>query len=375
MAPIAVRKKAIEPSDILIFLPDLRGGGAERIGLILGEEFLRAGCSVEFVLMQARGELLGEAEEQFAVHSLDCTRAREVPLKFARYLRERRPDALLAAMWPLTGIASIATRIAGSSTRLVASEHNDFRLMPSIKGWERWGLKYFGRALYGRCDGIVAVSAGVADSLREVAGLPLERITVIHNPVRRFEPGELTDDDCRLLSGWLESEIRLIAIGSLKQQKGFDVLLRSLAELRERIDARLLILGEGPLRGELEALSRDLGVDRHVWLPGFRHNPSAFLQHADVFILSSNWEGFGNVLVEALAAGVSVVSTDCLSGPSEILEGGRYGTLVEVGDHASLARGIEASVFCPFNRDLLIERAASFSPERAAQKYLEMFEK
>lgn len=357
---------------IFILLPDLRGGGAERINLVLAEEFVRAGHEVEFVLMQARGELLAEAEARFPVRSLGCTRVRQVPLRLAQYLRERRPDALLAAMWPLTGIAGVATLISGRPIRLVASEHTDLRRAVSIKRYERLALKHLGQHLYRPCHGVVAVSAGVSDSLREVAGLSPERISVVHNPVRPLPPEDMTENDRRRLSGWLEGETRLVAVGGLKPAKGFDVLLRALTELRRRRDARLLILGEGPLRSELEALARVLGVAEHVWLPGFRPNPATFLQHAHVFLLSSNWEGFGNVIVEALAAGVPVVSTDCLSGPSEILEGGRYGLMVPVGDASALARATEEMLSRPMDRDLLSRRAQDFAPEKAAGAYLEL---
>ena len=357
---------------ISILLPDLRGGGVERIRLVLAEEFVRAGHEVEFVLLQARGQLLAEAEARFPVRSLGCTRMRQAPLRLATYLRERQPDALLAAMWPLTGIAALATRLAGRSTRLVASEHNDFRHMPSLKPAERWGLKRFGRQLYAPCHSVVAVSAGVADSLREVAGLPPERITVIHNPVRPLPPDPMTEDDRQSLAGWLEGEARLIAVGALKPAKGFDVLLRALADLRQRRDARLLILGEGPLRASLESLAADLGVAESVWLPGFRPNPGTFLQHAHAFVLSSNWEGFGNVIVEALAAGVPVVSTDCPSGPAEILEDGEYGRLVPVGDAHAMARAIEATLDTPPAPEALTARAQNFAPEKAARAYLDL---
>lgn len=344
----------------------------ERIRIVLAREFAHAGHEVEFVLMQARGELLAEAQAEFSIVDLATPRARNVPFVLARYLRRRRPDALLAAMWPLTGIAGLATRLAGRSARLVASEHNDFRHMPSLKPAERWALRRFGPRLYAPCHDVVAVSAGVADSLQEVAGLLPERVTVIHNPVRPLPPDPMTEDDRQNLAGWLRGEARLIAIGTLKRQKGFDVLLRALADLRQRRDARLLILGEGPLRADLERLAADLGVTESVWLPGFRPNPGTFLQHAHAFVLSSNWEGFGNVIVESLAAGVPVVSTDCPSGPSEILESRTYGRLVPVGEAQAMARAIEATLDTPPNHGALKVRAQSFAPEKAARAYLQL---
>nr|WP_195759499.1 glycosyltransferase [Spiribacter sp. 2438] len=182
----------------------------------------------------------------------------------------------------------------------------------------------------------------------------------------------MTTEDRRALDGWLAGETRLIAVGTLKRAKGYDVLLRVLADLRGRRDARLLILGEGPLRGELEALARDLGVGESLWMPGFCPNPATFLKHAHVFVLSSNWEGFGNVIVEALAAGVSVVSTDCLSGSAEILDGGRFGRLVATGDTPGMAKAIEEAAHSPDDLDRLKARAEDFRPARQAACYLEL---
>ncbi|UOK72806.1 glycosyltransferase [Ancylobacter polymorphus] len=357
---------------ISILLPDLRCGGAERVMLDLAHEFVRAGHEVEFVCMQARGEFLGEARQSFSLVDLATPRARHLPLALTRYLRRRRPVSLLAAMWPLTGIAGVATRLAGRDIRLVSSEHVDFRHTPSLRQSERWALKRFGQQLYAPCHSVVAVSQGVADSLQEVAGLSVERLTVIHNPVRPLPPGLMTAEDRRHLAGWLEGGMRLIAIGTLKRQKGYDVLLRALADLRKRQDARLLILGEGQLRDELERLAVNLGIADGVWMPGFRANPGTFLQHADVFVMSSNWEGFGNVIVEALAAGVAIVSTDCPSGPAEILDNGRYGHLVPPADAMALSRAIARMLDAPMPPDLLKARARSFRPPDKAAQYLRL---
>lgn len=275
-------------------------------------------------------------------------------------------------MWPLTGIASTAARLSGYRGRLVASEHVDFRSTPSFKPVERAALNRFGRVFYAPCSRVVAVSNGVADSLEEVAGLTRDRIEVIHNPVRAHATEVMCEDDSHTLQGWLNAENRLIAIGSLKRQKGFDVLLNALAELRQRCDARLLILGEGALRSELEALALHLGVAEYLWMPGFRPNTGMFLRHAHVFVLSSNWEGFGNVIVEALSAGVPVVSTDCPSGPFEILEGGRFGRLVPPSDPSSLASAIDSSLRDKSCATQLKARASEFNPAKQAELYLEL---
>lgn len=357
---------------ISICIPNLVGGGAERVNLNLAEQFKRSGHEVEFVLLKARGELLDQTEVQFPIHALNVKRFRQAVVPLAHYLRERTPNALLAAMWPLTGVAGAAIRLARGRTRLLASEHTDFRMAVSIRRGERLAMRHLGNWFYQPCHRVVAVSNGVAESLCEVARIPRSKIEVIHNPVQTDPNGLVGDQDLAAISGWLAGQIRLIAVGSLKKPKGFDVLLHALAKLRQRQDARLLILGEGPLRMELEQLSVELGISDDVWLPGFRPNPGAFLRHANVFVLSSNWEGFGNVIVEALSAGLPVVSTDCRSGPAEILENGKYGTLVPVGDPVALSNAIEKALAAPISSDILRRRAEDFAPEIAAAAYLRL---
>jgi glycosyltransferase involved in cell wall biosynthesis len=161
-------------------------------------------------------------------------------------------------------------------------------------------------------------------------------------------------------------------VGSLKPAKDFALLLAAFAKLRQHSNARLLILGEGPLRGELEALKCRLGLDGAVDMPGFVASPYPYLAKADVFVLSSAWEGFGNVIVEALACGTPVVSTDCPSGPGEILADGRYGMLVAPGDAAALAQAILASLAAEHDRAALIRRSQDFSVAKAAEQYLEL---
>lgn len=360
---------------ISILLPDLRGGGAERVNLDLAHEFARQGHRVEFVLMKADGELLTEAQAAFSVVDLNCPRVRNLPLALTRYLRRRRPDALLAAMWPLTGIAGIAARLSGRKIRVVASEHVDFRSTPSLKPFERLVLSRFGRLLYAPCSKVVGVSVGVCESLEAVAGLSTYQLLVIHNPVRQMLPEAVSTQDQNLLSGWLEGKEKLIAIGSLKRQKGFDVLLRAFAKVRQHRDIKLLILGDGNLRRELEDLAKELGIEGDVWLPGFRSNPGTFLKHADCFVLSSHWEGFGNVVVEALSVGLPVVSTDCPSGPSDILAAGKFGILTPPGDFSKMASAICMSLDKEHDLAPLKARAADFNPQKQAEQYLKLLTK
>ena len=358
---------------IAIVLPNLAGGGVERVRLLLAEQFLAQGYAVDFVLAQARGELIEEVPKGSRIVSLDAPRLLSVPWRLSNYVRRERPDAMLAALWPLTGLAGLALRLARSNIPLVVSEHNDLRKVPSIKPRERVLLKLLGPWLYGRAARVVAVSRGVKDSLIETGRLEPGSIAVIHNPIRQSGPDDPDPADCALLDWWGEGRaIKLIAIGSLKPQKDYPTLLGALRRIRETREARLIVLGDGPERDRLEALARSEGLDEAVRFPGFRAEPYPFLKRADLFVLSSQWEGLGNVITEALLCGCRVVATDCQSGPAELLADGRFGTLVPVADPEALATAVAEKIARPHDPLPGIAWASQFTPEATARAYLQL---
>ncbi len=359
---------------VSIFLPNLVGGGVERIRLVLAHEFSRAGQEVEFVLMQAKGPLLDEAQAAFSVVDLDAPRVRAVPFALASYLRHRRPDALLAAMWPLTVVAPLAQRLSGHRCKVLVSEHN--ALSVQYRDWgraHRAAMRASMAVGYRLAHRRVGVSLGVVENIAALSGLQPEAFDVIHNPVPpRAEPTTETMHDAEAL--WSSPRgARIVTVGSMKTQKNHPLLLRAFARL-DRPDARLMFVGDGTGRDALLSLARDLGVADRVIFTGFKLDPTPFYKTADLFVLSSDYEGFGNVIVEAMSCGTPVVSTDCPSGPSEILDRGRYGRLVPVGDVAGLSRAMDTALDAPSDRVKLQTRAADFSPEIAARKYLELLD-
>jgi glycosyltransferase involved in cell wall biosynthesis len=223
---------------------------------------------------------------------------------------------------------------------------------------------------YRWADAITACSDGVADDLAATSGLPRDLITTIYNPVVNpalLEKAEEQPDHPWLAQG--EPPV-ILGVGRLRPQKDFETLIRAFAALRRRRPARLLILGTGPEQERLESLVRELDLQRDVELAGFRQNATAYMSRAALFALSSAWEGLPTVIIEALACGCPVVSTDCVSGPSEILEGGRYGRLAPVGDAPALAEAMERTLAEPPSAELLRQRSWDFSNERAARRYL-----
>lgn len=362
------------PQDkVSILLPDLRPGGAERVGMNLANAFVARGVAVDMVLMRKQGELLDVLDPRIRVVDLCAPRPRHVLLPLVRYLHDSRPTALLANMWPLTILAVLARWKSRVRCRLVAVEHTTWSASRLVRRWRtRMMIKTTMHWLLPRADAVLAVSKGAAADLEQFAGLPAGLVRAQYNPATQ---GDVVTEPSfpESFQPWAGGKHkRVLAAGTLKEVKDFPVLLRAFARLRDKVDVRLLILGEGEERTTLEALIQELDLQQTVFLPGFVPDTTSFHAHADLFVLSSSNEGFGNVIVEALEQGTPVVSTDCFSGPAEILEGGRYGTLVPVGDVEALAQAMQDSLLRHHDSEVLKRRAQDFSVDKIAEQYLDM---
>lgn len=360
---------------ISILLPDLRGGGAERVNLTLAREFVRAGYEVELVLRNARGELLAEAQKDFSVCDLAVSRVRYLLPKLVSYLRDYRPDVLIAVMWPLTVVAPLAQRLSGHRCKVIVSEHGILSAQYRERGAVHGLLLRLSAGLgYRLADHRVGVSAGVVADMAALSGVQRDSFDVIYNPVHsRPDPDEATLEEVdRLWAG--PRGARILTVGAMKAVKNHPMLLRAFASIK-RPDARLMFVGDGGGRDSLLSLARELGLSDRVIFAGFQEDPTPFYISADLFVLSSDREGFGVVIVEAMACGTPVVCTDCPSGPREILDGGRFGRLVRVGDEESLAAGIRQSLMSPTKGEELKQRAAQFSPQYAANRYFALLGK
>ena len=355
---------------IAILLPDLRGGGAEKMHLPMAQLWLEQGFAVDFVLLSRQGELLDFVPRGARVISLEAGRTVSAIRPLVRYLRTNRPDCLLAAMWPLTTAAALATWIAGIPCVVVLSEHNNMSAQYAGWGWfHNIAMRLTMAWAFRKATHVVAVSHGVAKDLASLAWMEEGDFRVIYNPAatRGVHGIEKLPRD----TGPRENGL-VLAVGSLKEQKNHALLIRAFAALNKKMACRLRILGDGPLRGTLEALIKECGMEASIELPGFVDDPSSEYLSAHVFVLSSDYEGFGNVIVEALEHGVPVVSTDCPSGPREILEDGKYGTLVPVGDVDALAAAMDDALSREHDREALKRRAQDFSVDKAADAYLDL---
>jgi glycosyltransferase involved in cell wall biosynthesis len=339
--------------------------------LLLAQGFAQLGFSVDLVLAKAEGPFLKFVPENVRVVDLNAPRVLFSLPCLVRYLRQTRPEAMLSALDHANLVAILARRLARTPTRLVVSVRNTMSLASSNAPSTRGRLvPIFARWLYPTAERVIAVSGGVAEDIIRLYHLPKAQVRVIYNHV--VTPELLSKASEPLSHPWFQpgEPPVILGVGRLTQQKDFITLIRAFALVRRQVEARLVILGEGEDRPRLEQLAAELGLQADVALPGFVENPYAFMRRSAVFALSSRWEGFGNVLIEAMACGTRVVATDCLSGPREILEDGKWGKLVPVGNPEALAEAIVETLHNPPSVDPTV-RAKEFSLEKAVEAYLD----
>jgi glycosyltransferase involved in cell wall biosynthesis len=356
-------------SSVAIFLTYLRGGGVERVIINLARGFVEQGLSVDLVLVRKEGDFLSLVPPEVRVVNLEGKRLISSVPALVRYLKENKPVAMLSAMQDINLVALWSRRLAGVSTRVVVSVHNTVsQESQNSTQLKRRIAPFLARKFYPWADAIVTVSQGSADDLVNL-GLSSKRIQVIYNPVVTPELFEKAKE--LIEHPWFEpgSPPVILGVGRLEKQKDFPTLIRAFAQVKQQRPARLMILGEGKDRPELEALVQELGLDHDVALPGFVANPFAYMASSAIFVLSSLYEGLPTVLIEAIAVGTRVVSTDCPSGPAEILENGRYGKLVGVGDIKGMAEAIVSTLENPPDSESLQRKAAEFSLEKAVAEY------
>lgn len=355
---------------VALVLPTAEGGGAERSMVRLANGLHRAGITVDLVLGTAEGEYVDEIAAGVNVIDLRSKRMSSAVPGLVRYLRSRRPTAAVATL-PHGNVAlAIASRLARTGTRVYLREAST----PSELTYGRFDVRdrvtgSLVALAYRQAHGVIAVSNGVATDLHEQFGVPRERIHVIANPVIDADVFELAAEELPFAPFGADTAPVIMGAGRLIADKGFDTLLRAFATVRSQVDARLLILGEGQERAALEGLARDLDLTPYVSMPGFVQNPYAFMARASLFVLSSRREGLPGVLIQAMACGCPVVSTDCKSGPDEVLEGGTYGMLVPVGDDAAMAAAMLTTLAGDTDVEALKRRALDYTLEESVEAF------
>ena len=360
------------PGHVAMYMPSLRGGGAERVMLGLASGFATRGVPVDLVLVRAEGEYLADLPGEVRLIDLGSRRTASSMLKFFRYLRKERPSVVMSALTPTNVSALVAKIIFRINARVIIRQDSTFTEELEIGAAKERAILQVLKWLLPAADGIVAVSQGVAADLRSVAPAASHKVITINNPV--VWPDHPEKAASSINHPWFQDESVpvILSVGRLVPVKEHASLLMAFAQVLESRSARLAILGEGPERRNLIELTEQLGISQHVDLPGFHTNPFAYMSKSNVFVLSSRYEGLPTVLIEAMASGTPVVSTDCRSGPREILEDGKWGHLVPVGDWRAMSEAILDTLDNPIPSDQLIARASDFSADASIDRYLEI---
>ncbi len=370
--------KDSESSRVAVFIPSLRGGGAERAMLLFAEGLLAKGYAVDLLVAQREGPLLNEVPEGARLVDLNERKVSRALPKLIRYLIAERPAALYSTIVNANIAALVAAEwvrlVHGFRCRVVVRESN----VVSPKGPLSLARRLSGLLaprLYRRADAIISVSNDVASELCAAAPKLKDRIHTLPNPVvssRIFEMSELVETHPWVTerATKVSSVPLLVAAGRLHPQKDFPTLIKAFALLRQSLDARLIILGEGEERRSLEQLVAELGLSAAVALPGFTANPYPYFRHADTFVLSSRYEGMPNVLLQAMAFGTPVVATRCQSGAQEVITDPAFGRLVEPGDTERMAAAIAECLKLPRSAAAVKFVAERYSVTHATNEYL-----
>ena len=372
---------------ILFLIRNLQGGGAERSFLNILTNLDRQRFELHLVLWRHTGAYLDAIPADVPLHIFPASRS----FVFTRHIQNIRalasviesvqPDVLLSFL-DGSNVLSLETKLVKKpDCAFVISQRNNlsvsFERRYEYRGYRRWLKMAYVRWLYPKADHIISLSHGVKTDLVENFGMPSNKITPIHNPIdiqtiieKSTEPNSYPWDR--------QANRVVIAVGRLHEQKGYFDLIEAFSRLEMDQPVKLVILGEGELRGQLDDLIASKGLQNDIWMPGFIDNPWAYMRDADVFVLSSHWEGFGNVIVEAMACGTPVLATDCDYGPREIIHDGVDGILVPVGDVARLADEISTLLYDEGKRLRLCDagkkRASDFESSRICQQYGGVFE-
>jgi len=356
----------------------MANGGAERVFLSVAEKLASMyGVTIHFVVDNAiKGETQRVVTEKgFSVIDLKCSRTLQTILPLKQYIEQYHPDIILSAFTDTNMAALISAKLAKYSCKIVVSEHASLKEHWQYKSWQRrLLLNTFVRLGYRLADHVLCVSKGIQNQLIDM-GLPPKLVSYIHNPVR-FNPSSGTHPPEKSQ----RDEVTLLAVGRIAKAKDYLTLFKAFKLVSHEKKCRLMIVGaifDGEEKIKLDTFITENSLSESVTFIPFTENIQAYYASADVFVLSSAWEGFGNVIVEALAFGLPVVSTDCNHGPAEILLDNQYGQLVPVGDWQAMAKALIKAISTKdqINKEILKDRSMAFSESTIASQYWTLIQK
>jgi glycosyltransferase involved in cell wall biosynthesis len=359
---------------ITLVLPDLIAGGAQRIVLNLAKGFIENNYEVDLVLITNKGNFFNKIPHKVNLYRLskstDTGNLVSLPLsglKFLHYLSKNKPDVLVSSLTGTNLFTLILKMLGRIKIPLIVIEHS---VLTNVKSKTLKGLI---KIIYPFANKIVCVSQGIRSDFQNL-GINDNLLATINNPIDIEYINRQASIVCE--HSWLRNKTTpiVIAVGRLVEAKGFDLLLRAFAQVITKTPARLIILGEGPLYEHLVNLAKKLEISQYVDFAGFADNPYNHIKLSDVFVLSSKWEGFVGVLLEAMALGTSVVATDCWASPAEILKNGHIGKLVPENNTAVLADAILQVLAKPQDSKILKDRAREFTIDKIAKKYIDLID-
>jgi glycosyltransferase involved in cell wall biosynthesis len=372
-APTQILRDSFAPGrvrHVVLYVPDLSAGGAERAALNLLEALPGPDLRVTLLLNRRSGPLLAALPPGAVVESLDAHRTLAAVPRLVRYLRRERPDVVISYL-DFNNIAAIcANWVAGRPSQIIASHHSMYA-KPGLRNWKHRRVPLLYRLVLGSASHVVAVSQGIGAELSRAFGGKL-RLTVINNPIVTMRFRELAT--APLDHPWFTPDAPpiVLGVGRFTTEKNFAHLVDAFAKLARTSPARLVLLGDGPQRAELLQRIAARGLNGRAIIMPIDPNPWRYMARARVLVLTSLLEGFGNVLVEAMATGTPVVSVNCPDGPAEILGRGKWGRLVPAGDAAALANAIAETLTAPGDPAARKARAMEFSAQAIAARYREL---
>lgn len=370
------QKKKLDPrvesrTDIAVFLPSLAGGGAERVILYLCKKFCERGLLVDLIIVDDSGPLNYLIPQETRLVNFKKRKPIKSIIKLIKYLKKNKPKSIISVLTHANIACAIAHIISNSSCNLVLSERINIVTDLSSRALSldvlltTIAIKF----LYKHAYKIIAVSKGAANSISKISKISKKNVKIIYNPIDIDNIDNLSSEYIEF--PWQDSFPIIISSGRLSTQKDFPCILEAFSIMKKQCPSHLVIIGEGEQRKILNNIIDSLEINNDVWLPGFFINPYSYMARANLYVLSSRFEGLPNVLIEALALGVPIVATNCPSGPEEILANGKYGRLVPVGDPISLAEAMRKSLtgdHPAFDRAEALQR---FHPELITDQYLE----
>ncbi len=363
------------PPKLLFFLATSGHSGVDRAMQNLLPSLARRGYKVELLKIKRHGPEIQDRHPNLKITPLPTSHVYSSFPYLVAYLLKNRPYCILTDKDRVNRTMILAKLISGNKAKLFVSSGTTISIDLASRGpFERWLQKNSMGKLYRLAQKTIVTSRGVALDMASYTGLPLKKIEVVPSPVipSKMMEASIPPPDHPWFKGREKTPV-ILGVGELCMRKDFSTLIRAFSILRKKMDLRLVILGKGNMREELKRLANELKVGEFVDLAGFKKDPYPYMAHSKVFVLSSLWEGLGFVLIEALAMGTPVVSTDCPSGPREILKDGKYGPLVPIRSPEKMARAIEKMLKAPPSPQFLKEAARPYTIEESTSAYLKTF--